>query len=885
MKPPTATVSEIHVHKGRLIRLWCIAWVMLLTGIFSLNVQAQPVVTVRFSNPEFNCANQTYNVDVEFQCNTSGKQLFGMNVRFYYADNVLEFLNFGEFVTGYGAVAPNPPGISTGGPTSGMTLFGFPGPSEYVNGAIQKTGTSSLTLATSPNWTKIFNMNFHVDDTTAFNVSSFCPSLIWDLKEDLSGGFQVGSEGVVITVVNGTISAPSTEHVVQFNWQYDGVPGYPYGYPVQNSCITTICGYAPHSILPTMALSAPGPVSIPAKVTNFSNIKKINLSFDYDTTAMTYTGFTPNTIFNATNGYLNVINTISTGGNRRLTMSYNGLSISLADSASLATFSFNAGAGETALTWVTSTTTWRYKNNNNYPLYDQPFSTYYINGNMTVELVAPLTKVDSTVAVEGDLVSFPVKVWNYLNIEAGSLTLDFDPNVLSYYQAIPNTAIATGFTSEVISSGRLQMSWSGANISLDDGSVLAYIVFSNIGGTSALVWYNDDTTCQYISGITNQPLNDQPTCTFYVNGNVAPAVFIWTGAQSNNWNDTANWEFSLVPDQFTDVIINNTGARSIYPSFTGDFTLGIQCKDLKLEGNAQLSVSGDMNITPGHTLEFTGPGVLHIGGDWINSGSFIPGNGVVDFNGTANASIATGVPPQNYVAAYILEGFTKGMVPISGGMAGPTGSDAHSDVSIGFDFTYLGVTYSQVRINTNGWLSLNLSGTDEFSMDNTILFDTRDPSTALAPWWDNLNADATTSISYITAGTSPSRVFIAEWKHILSYYSGATSRLNFQVKLYEGTNVIEFCYGDVESGTHNGLEGASIGIKDATGGQGHFLEASQNSICLILPCLNSTSNWPVTNFRYTPPVPSTEDTFYKLLVTKTPGNVSLQKNVHITGIE
>jgi hypothetical protein len=136
-------------------------FILILHGFQAFAVD--PVVKVRFANPKYTCATQTYKVDVEFQCNTADKQLFGMNVRFFYADNILEFVSFGEFVQGYTAVSPNPPIISTGNSNSGMALFGFPGAQEYVNGAIQKTGTTSLTLSTT-GWTKIFNVSFHVDD-------------------------------------------------------------------------------------------------------------------------------------------------------------------------------------------------------------------------------------------------------------------------------------------------------------------------------------------------------------------------------------------------------------------------------------------------------------------------------------------------------------------------------------------------------------------------------------------------------------------------------------------------------------------------------------------------------------------------------------------------
>ena len=198
-----------------------------------------PGVTVRFANPDFDYETQTYSLDVEFQCDTQGKELFGMNVRFFYPDTLLEFIAFGEFVEGYAPMSPNPPIISTGNSSSGMILFGFPGPQEYLNGAIQKTGTNSVELSTT-GWTKIFNVSFHVDDTNSLDIESFCPPVIWDINETETGGI---AAGIIITIVNGSGSAPACEHSDQINWQYDGIPGLPHGFPVPLDCISTIEAY------------------------------------------------------------------------------------------------------------------------------------------------------------------------------------------------------------------------------------------------------------------------------------------------------------------------------------------------------------------------------------------------------------------------------------------------------------------------------------------------------------------------------------------------------------------------------------------------------------------------------------------------------------------
>ena len=148
------------------------------------------IVTVRFNNPEYVCATQTYSLDVEFQCNTAGNQLYGMNVRFYYDDNILEFLSFGEFIAGYGIAAPNPPIVENDPGGGGMELFGFSGPWEYINGAIRKTSGTPITYLPTSGWQKLYNISFHVDDPESMKDPEFCPSVIWDMKENpAEGGF------------------------------------------------------------------------------------------------------------------------------------------------------------------------------------------------------------------------------------------------------------------------------------------------------------------------------------------------------------------------------------------------------------------------------------------------------------------------------------------------------------------------------------------------------------------------------------------------------------------------------------------------------------------------------------------------------------------------
>ncbi len=861
-----------------------IIYLVLLLLLSGSRLFAQPVITVRFANPEFDCATNNYTVDVEFLSNTANQQLFLMNVRFLYQDSELEFISFGEFAQGYGAVSPNPPIKSTWPASYSWDYLRFPSPAEYINGAVQRVSTSSVVLSTTI-WTKLFNITFHVDNPAAINSSSFCPSLVWDLEENVLQGGLLAGDGVVITLgSNGSTMA--TENVQQFNWQYDGILGsLPHGFPVATQCIETLCSTAPETTLPICQIVNIGTTNLPVVITGFENIGAFCLTFQYDAQAMTYLGNTPNPVFGGQNGSLTVTDAPISGSLRSLNLAYSGNALTLADGDTLAMIGFDFIQGSTDVSWMTEGTSCQYFDGNNTLLPDEPASAYYFDGSVTL-MEAPVTKIDSTVSAVGQYVTFAMKVWNFADIASTTLTIEYDTNVLTFLQAVPHDELISGFTSGGTTPGSLELNWSGSNRTLPDESVLAYLTFIYSGGATPLVWCDNGSSCQYIHGPLNLPLYDAPTCNYYITGNVAPAEFVWTGENSTDWYTPTNWQNNLVPDRFTNVTIDAAAAlRSGFPTFDGDFTLGVHCKDLTLAGNASFIVTGDLVISPGHKLEILGSGIIQVGGDWINSGTFMPGTGTIEFSGTENAAVTEGVPPFEYVGAYLRSTNTAGMVPLSGASAGPSGDNAYSDASLGFNFSYLGVSYSQVRINTNGWLSMNQSGNGINAHDNTVLFDTRVPTTAIAPWWDDLTMDANSAVKYKTEGTAPNRIFTAEWNNMLAYSSGSTTRLNFQVKLYETSNEIEFCYGAYINGTHSDLESASIGIKDAVGGQGNFLEATHNSNYIVIAGLRSDSDWPSVNYRFVPPVGSETEVFHKILVTKVNGELSIVKSAHITGLD
>lgn len=225
-----------------------LAIVLFMAMGFCNLVQSQtPTVTVRLANPSYSCETGLYCLDVEFQSDQPNVQLFGMNVRFFYPDDIMELNGFSDFQGGYGPVAPNPPTVIQSAPGFGSNFFGFPAPgvADWVNGAIQIVdGMAPAILLDNNNWTKLFQICFTVEGPIA-DSTNFCPPIVWDLElNPANGGYLAGDDGVVMTVVAPppAMSSPANEAVVQYNWMYTGDGNAPpYGAPNPTSCISIIC--------------------------------------------------------------------------------------------------------------------------------------------------------------------------------------------------------------------------------------------------------------------------------------------------------------------------------------------------------------------------------------------------------------------------------------------------------------------------------------------------------------------------------------------------------------------------------------------------------------------------------------------------------------------
>ncbi|MDZ4181838.1 MAG: hypothetical protein U1B83_03090 [Candidatus Cloacimonadaceae bacterium] len=136
-------------------------------------------------------------------------------------------------------------------------------------------------------------------------------------------------------------------------------------------------------------------------------------------------------------------------------------------------------------------------------------------------------------------------------------------------------------------------------------------------------------------------------------------------------------------------------------------------------------------------------------------------------------------------------------------------------IPLGFTFNYCGVSYTQVKMSTNGYLAMGTNHTWFYSYENMLASTNSSYYPFVAPLWDDLQCDAMT---YTTTGSAPNRVFTAQWANAMWDWNGTPGQ-NFQVKLYETSDKIEFIYGPLITPND---PSATIGLNMAPGGAGNF---------------------------------------------------------------
>ncbi len=148
----------------------------------------------------------------------------------------------------------------------------------------------------------------------------------------------------------------------------------------------------------------------------------------------------------------------------------------------------------------------------------------------------------------------------------------------------------------------------------------------------------------------------------------------------------------------------------------------------------------------------------------------------------------------------------------------------YNSIPIGFNFVYCGNTYTSLSASQNCWIVLGQTfgttvyNTYDCDLSNTTTggfgnFNLARPIIA-AMWLDVLVT--ANNVRYATTGSAPNRVFTIEFYHCGLYPSSSAAE-DVEIILYETTNIIDFAYKNISSGS-TGTGHFAIGITDGVGG-------------------------------------------------------------------
>jgi hypothetical protein len=217
------------------------------------------------------------------------------------------------------------------------------------------------------------------------------------------------------------------------------------------------------------------------------------------------------------------------------------------------------------------------------------------------------------------------------------------------------------------------------------------------------------------------------------------------------------------------------------------------------------------------------------------------------FNCNAAGGVPQGVGTNCGVPSYAITDSANPYSTISGSGAIAAAvsncDDCTQDVPLPFIFTFFDGAYSDVFVSSNGNLQFGTSASTAFL--NDAIPTTAAPNNAIYPLWDDYNTidtgapNGSGDIYYTTIGNAPNRQFIVEWFNVTQYTAAGTYPMtseNFQVVLYEGSNNIEFRYGQISppcnsnAGQCTGVgpdgDDRTVGVEDSTGTTAYTIPGS-----------------------------------------------------------
>ncbi|MBN2148287.1 MAG: DUF11 domain-containing protein [Anaerolineales bacterium] len=106
---------------------------------------------------------------------------------------------------------------------------------------------------------------------------------------------------------------------------------------------------------------------------------------------------------------------------------------------------------------------------------------------------------------------------------------------------------------------------------------------------------------------------------------------------------------------------------------------------------------------------------------------------------------------------------------------------------LGFTFRYYGRAYTQLYVNTDGFISFTDGVANPFYRYNTYLPKYTTPNNIIAPLWTRLKFGGGAGVRYGLGGTAPNRYFAVEWVNLIDEQYSET--VWFEALLYENGDI------------------------------------------------------------------------------------------------
>ncbi|MFY8034127.1 MAG: hypothetical protein ACOVMN_06380, partial [Flexibacteraceae bacterium] len=122
------------------------------------------------------------------------------------------------------------------------------------------------------------------------------------------------------------------------------------------------------------------------------------------------------------------------------------------------------------------------------------------------------------------------------------------------------------------------------------------------------------------------------------------------------------------------------------------------------------------------------------------------------------------------------------------------------NIGLPFNFRFVGKTMGRVIINRHGYIALrkNVLTTTGITATANVLNGTGDTVLAAMNLPQSMNLAGTSRVDTATLGVAPARIFVVQWSNmdVSNFPLADSANLNYQIRLHEIDNKIEFAYGD-----------------------------------------------------------------------------------------